>query len=213
MHRRTRIKICGLLDKTLLHQCIDVGVDAIGLMFYQKSKRAITLEKAKILLKDLPAFITLVPVFVDPTHDEVTQVTKALPVSLLQFHGDESPAFCESFSMPYMKAVRVNQTMDLEQVMEEYASATAILCDSDIKGHYGGSGDTFDWDLLPNQRKKTIVLAGGLNQDNVHIAIKHVRPYAVDVSGGVENEQGEKCIAKVEAFIHAVTEADKHYDV
>lgn len=208
MMQRTRVKICGIKTIETFKAAVSLGVDAIGLMFYKKSKRVISLDIAKQMAAVSPAFVNLVGVFVNPSVDEVNEVLEAIPLTLLQFHGDEPPAFCEQFQRPFIKAIRPKENSDVRHAENVYKSAQGLLLDSGSAGSYGGTGKTFDWNMIPSDGSKPIILAGGLNQNNVIDAILNVQPYAVDVSGSVEDMNGNKRKEKMEAFIRAVKKAD-----
>ncbi len=180
------------------------GADALGFVFYPPSSRAVDPSQANEIVSALPPFVTSVALFVDPSESEVERVLRALPVDLLQFHGDESPVFCGQFDRPYIKAVRMRPAVDLEQLAQDYSQAQALLLDAYRHGVAGGTGETFSWSRVPQNFSMPIVLAGGLTADNVGDAIKQVRPYAVDVSGGVEATKGIKDLAKMAAFMRGV---------
>ena len=183
------------------------GADALGFVFYPPSSRAVAPSQANEIVSALPPFVTSVALFVDPSESEVERVLRALPVDLLQFHGDESPVFCGQFDRPYIKAVRMRPAVDLEQLAQDYSQAQALLLDAYRHGVAGGTGETFSWSRVPQNFSMPIVLAGGLTADNVGDAIKQVRPYAVDVSGGVEATKGIKDLAKMAAFMRGVNSA------
>lgn len=201
---RTRVKICGLSRPEDITAAAHAGADAIGLVFYPPSPRAVSVEQAASLLRHVPAFVSTVGLFVDPAEETVTQVLKQCPLDVLQFHGDESPAFCRSFGRPYLKAVRVKPGLDLLQYAENYADAAGLLLDAWVAGVPGGTGQSFDWSLIPEDLPLPLILAGGLAPDNVAEAIDRVKPWAVDVSGGVEREKGIKDPARIAAFMRAV---------
>jgi phosphoribosylanthranilate isomerase len=205
---RTRIKICGIKDKLSYQHAASLGVDAIGLMFYPESTRAITIEKAKGMLSETYLFVDVVAVFVNPLKEMVKKVIETLPITYLQFHGNETPEFCEQFNFPFIKAIRVDEKTNYSKLELSYNNASALLLDSAIKGKFGGTGYQFDWDLMPSNPKKPILLAGGLNKDNVGKAIAQASPYGVDVSGGVENAEGKKDLDKITQFIKAVNEVN-----
>ncbi|MEH6811698.1 MAG: phosphoribosylanthranilate isomerase [Motiliproteus sp.] len=207
---RTRVKICGITRIEDAKTAVDAGADAIGLVFYAPSPRAVTIEQAIAICRTLPAFVTVTALFVDASRDFVTQVIDSVPVDLLQFHGKESPEYCGSFSRPYMKAIRVKPGLDIIQQFEQYRSARALLLDAYRPGVPGGTGETFDWNLIPQSLASSVVLAGGLTPDNVASAISAVGPYAVDVSGGVEAGKGIKDSKLVTKFIHEVSCAERH---
>lgn len=199
-----RSKICGITRIEDALAAVEAGADAIGLVFYAKSPRAVSIEQAAAILQALPPFVTTVGLFVDMPRDELQQLLQRLPLDLLQFHGDESPADCEGHGRPYIKALRVRPGEDVSAAMAPYSGARGILLDTFVEGVPGGTGASFDWSLVPENACKPIILAGGLDAGNVAVAICHVRPYAVDVSGGVEASKGIKDAGKIRAFIQAV---------
>jgi phosphoribosylanthranilate isomerase len=184
------------------------GAQAIGLIFYSGSPRQVSHEIARRVVDALPAFVTTVALFVDATPAEVERVIGEVKPQLLQFHGDETPEFCESFGVPYIKAAKVRQGVDLLQYARHYRGAKGLLLDAFVEGSHGGTGSTFDWALIPDQLPLPLILAGGLHQDNVAEAIRRVHPWAVDVSSGVEAAKGIKDAAKISAFIRGVRNAD-----
>ncbi|MBG0846574.1 phosphoribosylanthranilate isomerase [Pseudomonas chengduensis] len=202
-----RSKICGITRIEDALAAVEAGADAIGLVFYGKSPRAVSIEQAAAILQALPPFVTSVGLFVDMPRDELQQLLQRLPLDLLQFHGDESPADCEGHGRPYIKALRVRPGEDLAAAMAPYAGAQGILLDTFVEGVPGGTGASFDWSLVPEDAAKPIILAGGLDADNVAAAIRQVRPHAVDVSGGVEASKGIKDADKIRAFVRAVRDA------
>ncbi len=202
-----RSKICGITRIEDALAAVEAGADAIGLVFYGKSPRAVSIEQAAAILQALPPFVTSVGLFVDMPHDELQQLLQRLPLDLLQFHGDESPADCEGHGRPYIKALRVRPGEDVSAAMAPYAGARGILLDTFVEGVPGGTGASFDWSLVPENAAKAIILAGGLDAGNVATAIRQVRPYAVDVSGGVEAGKGIKDAGKIRAFVRAVRDA------
>ena len=203
----TRIKICGLTRQEDFQVAVDAGADAIGLVFYPHSPRYVDLQKAAELACALPPFVTLVGLFVNADPAQVRETLAAVPIGLLQFHGDEDDRYCRQFERPYMKAARVKPGMDLVQYAADFPSAQAILLDAFVDG-YGGGGKVFDWTLIPPAMTKPIVLSGGLDASNVGDAISRVRPVAVDVSSGVEAAKGIKDADKIRAFIAAVRATD-----
>lgn len=209
---RTRVKICGITSARDAQYAVDSGADAIGLVFYPPSPRAVSIEQARDICSQLPAFVTVVALCVDKSAAEVTELLRALPVDLLQFHGNESADFCGQFSRPYMKAIRVSENMDVAAEMLRYPGASAILLDTYRKGVPGGTGEQFDWGLVPAGQRSRVVLAGGLNPGNIANAIATVGPYAVDVSGGVELEPGKKDPQKIADFMQQVIMADTKTD-
>lgn len=201
---RTRVKYCGITRAEDAQAAADLGVDAIGLVFYPPSPRAVSIEQAREITSVLPAFVTVVALFVDPDQQAVEQVLTDLPIDLLQFHGDESAQYCQRYDWPYIKAVRMREGVDVAAVAKEHAEARGILLDSYQAGVAGGTGQTFDWAKVPNTCQSPIILAGGLNPENVASAIEQVRPYAVDVSGGIEAAKGIKELEKMKAFMRSV---------
>ncbi|KQO40943.1 phosphoribosylanthranilate isomerase [Pseudomonas sp. GW6] len=202
-----RSKICGITRIEDALAAVEAGADAIGLVFYGKSPRAVSIEQAAVILQALPPFVTSVGLFVDMPRDELQQLLQRLPLDLLQFHGDESPADCEGHGRPYIKALRVRPGEDVAAAMAPYAGARGILLDTFVEGVPGGTGASFDWSLVPENAAKPIILAGGLDAGNVATAIRQVRPHAVDVSGGVEASKGIKDAGKIRAFVRAVRDA------
>lgn len=188
---------------------VRAGADAVGLVFYPPSPRAITASRAAQIIHDLPPFVTTVGLFVNATADEVATVLKVVPLDLLQFHGDETPAACEGHGRPYIKAVRMRPDVDLSDLDRRYQSALGLLLDSYQPDKPGGTGATFDWGRIPETMRGRIILAGGLSPDNVADAIQQVGPYAVDVSGGVEQEKGIKDEEKIRAFMRGVERANR----
>ena len=202
-----RSKICGITRIEDALAAVEAGADAIGLVFYGKSPRAVSIEQAAAILQALPPFVTSVGLFVDMPRDQLQQLLQRLPLDLLQFHGDESPADCEGHGRPYIKALRIRPGEDVAAAMAPYAGARGILLDTFVEGVPGGTGASFDWSLVPENAAKPIILAGGLDAGNVATAIRQVRPYAVDVSGGVEASKGIKDAGKIRAFVRAVRDA------
>ena len=201
---RTRIKICGITDKDDARFCAEYGADAIGLVFYQQSPRAVSVEKANEILHHLPAFVTTVGLFVNPTVEHVKGVVANVALDCLQFHGDEDAAFCRMFGRPYIKAIRMQADEDVMAIVQAHPHAQAFLLDTYVEGVAGGTGQTFDWHRVPRQGKQPFILAGGLEPGNVAKAINIARPYAVDVSGGVEKSKGVKDTNKIQKFIEEV---------
>ena len=198
-----RVKICGITRVEDALAAAAAGADAIGLVFYAKSPRAVDIEQARVILAALPPFVTTVGLFVDAELSELERILASVPLDLLQFHGDESVQQCEAFGRPYIKALRVKAGDDIAAQVARYPSAQGILLDAYVEGVPGGTGEAFDWSLIPQTLSKPLILAGGLRPDNVAEAVSRVRPYAVDVSGGVEASKGVKDVEKVDAFIRA----------
>lgn len=198
---RTRIKICGITRPQDAIDAAYLGADAIGLVFYAKSPRAVTIEQAQAIIQALPAFVTTVGLFVDEDANEIKDILNHVPLDLLQFHGDENAEYCTQFSRPYIKALRVHESSDIEAFAQQHEQAQAILLDTYIKGVKGGTGQAFNWQLVPTHCTQPLVIAGGLTPDNLPQVIQQLRPYAVDVSGGVEQAKGIKDKAKIAAFI------------
>jgi phosphoribosylanthranilate isomerase len=207
MTTRTRIKICGLTREADVDVAADCGVDAIGLVLYERSPRAVSVARAAELARRLPPFVTPVCLFVNAQREQVDELLQAVPTALLQFHGDETPADCERFARPYVRAARMTPSLNLLDFASAYASAAGILLDAHVEG-YGGSGKAFDWSLVPPNVPRPIVLSGGLNPASVIDGVMHIRPFAVDVSSGVESAKGIKDAALMRRFCEAVREAD-----
>lgn len=205
---RTRVKICGITRPEDALAAAAAGADAIGLVFYASSPRAVSIEQAQAIVSVLPPFVTRVGLFVDATSEELDAVLDQVELDVLQFHGNETRAQCEAAGKEYMKAVRVQDTADIVAAVETYASASALLLDTYRPNMPGGTGLTFDWDKIPANLTKPFVLAGGLTADNVQSAVEAVKPYAVDVSGGVEIAKGIKSAERIHQFIEAVMRAE-----
>ena len=205
---RVRVKICGITRVADALAAADAGADAIGLVFYAGSPRCVTPAQARAVTARLPPFVTKVGLFVNPDAEAVAAVLGAVCLDVLQFHGDESPAFCSSFARPYVKAIRMRRDLDAGELCRRYEeSAAAILLDGYSRDAYGGTGRSFDWRRAPQDRAAPIILAGGLTADNVRRSIMACRPHAVDVSSGVEIEPGVKDERKIATFIREVTDA------
>jgi len=201
---RTRVKICGITRSEDAAAAAAAGADAIGLNFYLPSPRAVDVDQAAAIRRALPPFVTVVGLFVNASPQVVTETVRRVGLDLLQFHGDETPAQCEAFAMPYMKAIRVTDGVDLHAMSLRYASARALVLDTHDEKLWGGSGRTFDWDAVPSNLELPVVLAGGLTPANVATAIVRLHPYGVDVSGGVEQSPGIKDAVKIAKFIQEV---------
>lgn len=204
---RTRIKICGLTRPQDVRAAVESGADAIGLVFYPPSPRAVSIEQAAALVALLPPFVTSVGLFVNPAQEAVEAVLSRVPLQLLQFHGDESESDCARYGRPWIKAARMRPGVDLLEFSTFHPRASGILVDAFVDG-YGGGGQTFDWSLIPQGFGRPLVLSGGLDADNVTEAVRRIRPWAVDVSSGVESAKGIKDAAKIAAFIAGVRHAD-----
>jgi phosphoribosylanthranilate isomerase len=204
----TRIKVCGITRLEDAQASCNFGADAIGFVFYSPSPRYIEASRATVIHSALPPFISSVGLFVDADAAVVNDVLRTIRLDYLQFHGAESPAYCEQFGLPYLKAVRVKPGVDLLQYATEFKSAKALLLDAYVEGLHGGTGQGFDWQLIPKDLPLPIILSGGLGPDNVSGAINVVRPWAVDVSSGVEASKGIKDPDKLERFMRGVRNAD-----
>jgi phosphoribosylanthranilate isomerase len=204
LNQRTRVKICGITTVEDALMAAQAGADSIGLVFYAPSPRYVEIEQASKIAQALPPFVTVTALFVDPQADDVQAVLDRVAVDLLQFHGDEPPEFCEQFDRPYMKAVRMQPDTDLSALASRYGSASGLLLDAYKPGVPGGTGEQFNWDWVPSAFDKPLVLAGGLRADNVAQAIRKTRPWAVDVSGGVEAGKGIKSAEAVQLFMQQV---------
>lgn len=204
----TRIKICGITRAEDALAAAHCGADAIGLVFYERSPRHVSIAQAAQLAAALPPFVSVVGLFVNAEAALVREALAQVPLDLLQFHGDESPEFCAQFARPYLKAIRVKAGVDLLQCASDFRTAKGLLLDAHVEGIPGGTGATFDWSLIPEHMPLPVILSGGLATENVAAAIKQVRPYAVDVSSGVEASKGIKDAAKIARFIQEVKQAD-----
>ena len=203
----TRVKICGITRVEDGLACAELGADAIGLVFYAPSPRAVGVEQARAIIAALPPFVSTVGLFVDADAAEVNAVLTQLPLDMLQFHGNETPDYCCGFNRPYLKALRVTPGLDLVQYAAQYTQARGLLLDAHVTGMAGGTGQAFDWNLIPTHLPLPVVLSGGLHPGNVQFAIKQVQPAAVDVSSGVEATKGIKDVAKIAAFMQGVRNA------
>jgi phosphoribosylanthranilate isomerase len=197
-----KIKICGFTNADNAREASFLGIDAIGLVFYEQSPRYVDVESALEIVNALPPFINRVGLFVNADSSYIDEVLCEVPLDTLQFHGDESVLECAQYAVPFIKAVRVNQDTNLTKIADDYHQASGLLLDAFNKDTYGGTGEVFDWSLAKVDIDLPIILAGGLSTDTVAEAIKQVNPYAVDVSSGVESEPGMKDIAKIKQFIH-----------
>ncbi|MBW8458967.1 MAG: phosphoribosylanthranilate isomerase [Thiobacillus sp.] len=202
-----RVKICGITRLQDLHAACDAGADALGFVFYEKSPRHVSIAAAAALLRELPPFVQAVGLFVNAEPAFIESVLQAIPLDLLQFHGDETPADCVRFGRPYIKAVRVNRDTDLLKCAADFDAARGLLLDAYVPSVPGGTGERFDWSLIPPALPTPIILSGGLTPDNVAEAVRRVRPWAVDVSSGVEVTKGIKDAYLIAQFIAKAKEA------
>ncbi len=204
-----RVKICGITRPEDGVLAARLGADAVGLVFHPKSPRAVTVEQARAIVAVLPPFVARVGLFVDAEPKTIEAVLQALPLDVLQFHGAELPGACRSYGRPYIKAIRMRPEVDLHAAALDYHDAAAFLLDAYVAGIEGGTGRSFDWSRVPDDLPKPIILAGGLTPDNVAQALTLVRPYAVDVSGGVERDKGIKDEDKMRRFIGSVRDVGR----
>lgn len=204
---RTRVKICGITRPQDAAAAAQEGADAIGLVFYPPSPRYLSVERAREIGSALPPFVQTVALFVNADAAQVAQVIGRVHPAMLQFHGEETPEFCDQFGLPYIKACRVSPGVDLLEYLRPFSAARGWLLDAHVE-EYGGVGASFDWSLVPAALARPLVLSGGLARDNVGAAVRRVRPWAVDVSSGVESAKGIKDAAKIAAFIAEVRNAD-----
>ncbi|WP_250658359.1 phosphoribosylanthranilate isomerase [Alkalimarinus coralli] len=208
---RTRVKICGITREEDGLAAAGMGADALGFVFYEKSPRYVSIERAAEICGKLPPFVTKVGLFVDADRDVVTDVLERVNIDLLQFHGNENSVYCESFNLPYIKAIRAKSRESILSEIDAHARAIGVLIDSYVPGVPGGTGSLFDWSLIPSEYRSKIILAGGLTSENVAEAISAVRPFSVDISGGVESSKGIKDHDKIYQFMKEVASADKIY--
>jgi phosphoribosylanthranilate isomerase len=205
---RTRIKICGIREPAHATLAAEAGADAIGLVFYGASPRHVTAAQAAKVAQALPPYVTAVGLFVNADEATVRSTLASVPLDLLQFQGDETPDFCARFGKPYVRAVRMEPGTDLIEYGHRFSGAKALLLDAHVPGQRGGTGRVFDWAAIPRERPVPLILSGGLNAQNVGRAIREVRPWAVDVSSGVESGRGVKDPAKIVEFIRSVRRED-----
>ena len=206
---RTRVKICGITRPEDARAAVRCGADAIGLVFHPASPRFVRLEDARAVAMAVPAYVTIVGLFVDAAVAEVERALEHVPLTLLQFHGQESNESCRRYGVPFTKAVRMAKGVDVNSALLAYPDARGFLLDTFVAGIAGGTGQVFDWGVIPQNLNAPIILAGGLTAQNVGNAVLRVRPYAVDVSGGVEIAKGIKDAKRIEEFILAVQTADE----
>ena len=198
----TRVKFCGFTHQDDVAQAVALGADALGFVFYGPSSRYVSPEHAQTLTRSVPAFVTRVGLFVNEEAETVQHIFEIARLNLIQYHGEESPEFCDAIGLPYIKAFRVRKGMDLRTEMDRYPNASGFLLDAYVKGQPGGTGERFDWELIP-QSHAPIILAGGLTPDNAKDAIDQVAPWALDVSGGIETKPGRKDPDKMARFMNA----------
>ena len=198
----TRVKFCGLRHKDDIADAVALGVDALGFVFYEPSSRYVAPKDAATLTRAVPAFLTRVGLFVNENAETIKRIFEIARLNLIQYHGEESPEFCDSVGLPYIKAFRVQQDMDIRGAMDRYPNASGFLLDAYVKGQPGGTGERFDWGLIPRSYAP-IILAGGLTPDNAKDAIEQVAPWALDVSGGIESKPGRKDPDKMARFMDA----------
>jgi phosphoribosylanthranilate isomerase len=205
---RTRVKICGFTRVEDAVFAAQAGVDAIGLVFYPPSPRHVDIGQAVKIVQALPAFVTVVALFVDSTEQAIREVLSHVPIDCLQFHGNEPATACRIYNKRYIKAVGMQNTTDINALATDYNDAAGLLLDTYNPATKGGTGQAFDWSLIPRQCALPIILAGGLDADNVQLAVQGVRPYALDASSGVESSKGIKDPRKIGAFLKAIHESD-----
>lgn len=205
---RTRIKICGLKDPAHARLAAEEGADAVGLVFYPPSPRNVEPAQAAAVSAALPPYVSAVGLFVDPAPEQVRDILARVHLDVLQFQGDESPDFCASFGLPWVRAVRMEEGVDLVECAKRFHGAKALLLDAHVAGIPGGTGVSFDWKAIPRHLPVPIILSGGLSPDNVARAVREVQPWAVDVSSGVESGRGTKDPRKIVEFIRSVRSED-----
>lgn len=208
--KRTRVKICGFTSAEQAAFAALAGADAIGLVFYPPSPRHVSIKKAQEIVAALPAFTTVVALFVDATVEHIREVLEQVPIDLLQFHGDEPANACRRYAKPYIKAIRMRTDTDIKALTTHYHDAAGLLLDAFHAQTKGGTGEQFDWDLIPADCALPVILAGGLAAHNASDAITRVKPYALDVSSGVEVEKGIKDNIKIVEFLTEVYQSDRH---
>ncbi|MGB5304913.1 MAG: phosphoribosylanthranilate isomerase [Gammaproteobacteria bacterium] len=209
---RTRVKICGITRDEDALAAASCGADAIGLVFYPRSPRHVGIEQAARIAEAVPPFVMITGLFVNASRDVIEQVLNAVPLGLLQFHGQETNAECTGYGLPFIKSIAMRADTDVVLIMKQYPDAAGFLLDTWQPQTHGGGGNTFNWDRVPAQVPLPVVLAGGLSPDNVARAIHTVRPYAVDVSSGVESEKGIKSAEKISAFMKGVRHGETDSD-
>ena len=205
---RTRVKICGITRVEDAAAVVQSGADALGLVFYPQSPRCVDIAVARKIVESVPPFVTVVGLFVNAAPHAIHQVVNSVPLGLLQFHGDEDNTLCKSFGLPFIKSIAMRDGIDVLSRMERYPDAAGFLLDAWQPQSHGGGGETFDWQCIPESSPVPLILAGGLTPENVTVAINTSRPYAVDVSSGVESGKGIKSAAKIAAFMRGVENSD-----
>lgn len=208
--RRVRIKFCGITSEEDALSAVNLGVDAIGFIFHQQSKRYINIDVAQHIAQVLPPFVTKVAVLLNEDSDYINAILKKVPIDVLQFHGDESAAFCRSFIKPYIKTIHMAAGQKIGKIEQQYPDALGFLFDTQVGAIRGGSGVTFDWQQIPTEITKPVILAGGLTPANVKAALQTVNPYAVDVTSGIEISHGVKDIQKMQDFVATVMDYSRN---
>lgn len=206
---RTRIKVCGISRTEDAQFCAESGIDAIGLVFVKKSPRAVSIEKAQSIIKDLPVFVDVVALFMDSTPGLILDVLSNIKVDLIQFHGAETAEECEKWQCPYIKAIAMGGQNEFVHPKDQYPNAKGFILDAHQPGEQGGSGQQFDWHLFPKKGRQNLILAGGLRPDNVLEAILQTRPWAIDLSSGLEHSPGIKSHEKIQQLVKMVRQADE----
>jgi phosphoribosylanthranilate isomerase len=206
--KRTRVKICGITRVEDAAAVVQNGADAIGLVFYPQSPRYVDIARARVIAESVTPFVTVVGLFVNAIAENIRQVIETIPVGLLQFHGDEDNGLCKSFGLPFIKSIAMQEGMDVGARMERYPDTAGFLLDAWQPLSHGGGGEAFDWNAIPESSPAPLILAGGLNPGNVSMAITTTRPYAVDVSSGVELAKGIKSADKIAAVLKGVEDSD-----
>lgn len=207
--KRTRVKICGFTDTDQAQFAAQMGIDALGLVFYPPSPRAIDCTQAQAIIRSLPPFITIVALFVNETAEQINQVLKQTGADMIQFHGDESPEFCRSFARPFIKAIRVQDDTDIIAESKRYTDARGLLLDAWHPDSHGGTGTQFNWDQVPDQCELPLILAGGLTPDNIQQALHTSQLDTVDISSGVEFAKGQKSPEKIASFLQQINQFDQ----